>query len=112
MLCLKEGMSNADQAAPSIREQAGVAATASTARPRRHAYNKATIDQSGRSSEPSDAAASEPTQAAGPAPTGDGELEADEAEAAGAAGKSLEELAVRFSQATKELQVRVSMTLG
>ena len=44
--------------------------------------------------------------AADSAPAGDAELEGDEAEAA-AEGKSMEELAVRFSQATKELQVRV-----
>ena len=105
---MKEGMSDADQAAPSNEQQAaGVAAPASTARPQRLASNKANSDQSCRSSKPADAAASGPMQAAGPAPAGDAELEADEAEAAGAAGKSLEELAVRFSQATKELQVRV-----
>lgn len=102
-------MSDADQAGPSSEQHAaGVAAPASTARPRRHASNKeGTTDQSGRSSEPDDAAASEPIPAAESAPAGDAELEAEDVEAAGAAGKSLEELAVRFSQATKELQVRV-----
>ncbi|KAL0049556.1 hypothetical protein WJX82_004745 [Trebouxia sp. C0006] len=94
-----------DQAAPSNEQQAAaVAAPASTARPRRHASNKANTDQSGRSSEPDDAAASGPMPAAESAPAGDAELEGDEAEAA-AEGKSMEELAVRFSQATKELQV-------
>ena len=100
-------MSDADQAAPSNEQQAAaVAAPASTARPRRHASNKANTDQSGRSSEPDVAAASGPMPAAESAPAGDAELEGDEAEAA-AEGKSMEELAVRFSQATKELQVRV-----
>ncbi|DBA90133.1 TPA: hypothetical protein ACH3X1_003444 [Trebouxia sp. C0004] len=95
-----------DQAAPSGEQQAaGVAAPASTARARRHASHTATTDQLQRLSEPCDAA-SGPTQAAGSAPVGDAGVEADEAAAAaGAAGKSLEELAVRFSQATKELQV-------
>lgn len=97
-------MSDADQATLSSQEQAaGVAAPASTARPQRHASNKAKTDQCRRSSEPDDAAASGSTQETQSAPA---ELKADEAEAA-AASKSLEELAVRFSQATKELQVRV-----
>ncbi|DBA78540.1 TPA: hypothetical protein ACH3X2_007859 [Trebouxia sp. C0005] len=91
-----------DQATLSSQEQAaGVAAPASTARPQRHASNKAKTDQCRRSSEPDDAAASGSTQETQSAPA---ELKADEAEAA-AASKSLEELAVRFSQATKELQV-------
>ncbi|KAA6416560.1 MAG: origin recognition complex subunit 3-like, partial [Trebouxia sp. A1-2] len=90
-----------DQATLSSQEQAaGVAAPASTARPQRHASNKAKTDQCRRSSEPDDAAASGSTQETQSAPA---ELKADEAEAA-AASKSLEELAVRFSQATKELQ--------
>ncbi len=101
-------MSDADQAVPSSEQQAAaLAAPVSTARPRRNASNKATTDQSRRSSEPDDAAASGPMPAAGSAPAGDAELEAEEVEAVCAAGKSLEELAVRFSQATKELQVRV-----
>ncbi len=102
-------MSDADQAAPSNEQQAAAgAAPVSTARPRRNASNKANTDsESGRSSEPDDAAASGPMPAAGSAPANDAELEAEEVEAVGAAGKSLEELAVRFSQATKELQVRV-----
>jgi len=101
-------MSDADQAAPSNEQQAAAgAAPVSTARPRRNASNKANTDsESGRSSEPDDAAASGPMPAAESAPAGDAELEGDEAEAA-AEGKSMEELAVRFSQATKELQVRV-----
>ena len=95
----------ADAAGPSNQAPAEAAATASTSRHHPRRSNKASADQ------PTEAC--EPHQAAEKGPPGKAALGAadyDEAEDgdtdAVASGKSLEELAVRFSQATKELQVR------
>ena len=97
-------MPDADAAGPSGQAPTSAAATASTSRQPPRRSNKANADQ------PTEACALEqegPPGKAALGPAGNDEAEGGDTDAR-ASGKSLEELAVRFSQATKELQVRVS----
>ena len=102
-------MPDADVAGPSGQVQAELAAL-STARQQPRRSNKATADQPTDAAEPDQAATDRPAGKAGSGLAGNGEA-GDDDTGAGVTSKSLEELAVRFSQATKELQVRLLLWL-
>lgn len=93
-------LSVTDTAGPSGQQIA--APTTESGRSLRSRQSTAAHAAASKSSEPDEDAADEDASQAGP--RAEPEAEAEEAAGRPVGGKSLEELAVRFSQATKELQ--------